>query len=117
MCSGCTREEKQLQTMMGVPARSLEQRLRALERANEVRTRRARLKRELKAGTADLISVLRDPPDYVATAKVQELLLAAPRIGPVKANRITNRVRVSPSKTIGGMTVRQRAELLHELAA
>jgi hypothetical protein len=80
----------------------------ALKRANEIRTRRARLKRDLKAGRID-------PPEFLATAKVFDLLLAVPKYGRVKVNRILTHCRISPSKTIGGLSQRQRHELVSYL--
>jgi hypothetical protein len=97
------------------PERSLTQRMEALKRANEIRTERARLKRELKAGRVHIGGLLLDPPEYIATAKVFDLLLAVPKYGRVKANRILNHCRISPSKTIGGLSVRQREELVSYL--
>ena len=94
------------------PERSLTQRMDALKRANEIRTERARLKRDLKAGRMQIHGLLLDPPDYVATAKVFDLLLAVPKYGRVKVNRILNQCRISPSKTIGGLSERQRDELV-----
>jgi hypothetical protein len=83
----------------------------ALQRANEIRTRRAQLKRELKAGKATIETLLLDPPEYLETAKVFDLLLAVPKYGRVKANRVLTQCRISPSKTIGGLSQRQRNEL------
>jgi hypothetical protein len=97
------------------PERSLAQRMDALRRANEIRTRRAHLKRELKSGRARIDSLLLDPPDYLQTAKVFDLLLAVPKYGRVKVNRMLMNCRVSPSKTIGGLSERQRAELVSYL--
>jgi hypothetical protein len=97
------------------PERSLAQRLDALKRANDIRTRRARLKRELKAGRVQIQGILLDPPEYVQTAKVFDLLLAVPKYGRVKANRILTQCRISPSKTIGGLSERQRDELVSHL--
>jgi hypothetical protein len=94
------------------PERSLAQRLEALKRANDIRTRRARLKRDLKAGRVQIQQLLLDPPDYILTAKVFDLLLAVPKYGRVKANRILTQCRISPSKTIGGLSERQRGELV-----
>lgn len=91
--------------------RSLTQRLDALERANLVRTRRAKLKLELKAGRCSIDMLLQDPPDYVETAKVMDMLLAVPKYGRVKVNKILTQCRISPSKTIGGLSERQRREL------
>jgi hypothetical protein len=72
----------------GVPGRSREQRLRALEQANEVRTVRAELKKELASGTIELVQILADPPPCVRTARVRDLLLVLPKIASVKAARI-----------------------------
>jgi len=97
------------------PERSLAQRMEALKRANEIRTQRARLKRDLKGGRIQIHGLLLDPPDYVATAKVFDLLLAVPKYGRVKVNRVLNHCRISPSKTIGGLSERQRNELVSYL--
>src|SRR4051794_41847559 len=97
------------------PERSLTQRMDALQRANEIRTRRASLKRELKAGRTQIHGLLLDPPEYLQTAKVFDLLLAVPKYGRVKVNRILTHCRISPSKTIGGLSERQRNELVSYL--
>ena len=86
--------------------------MRALEAANDIRTRRAQLKRDLKAGKVQIDSLLLDPPEYLGSAKVFDVMLAVPKYGRVKVNRILNQCRISPSKTIGGLSVRQRAELV-----
>jgi hypothetical protein len=97
------------------PERSLTQRMDALKRANDIRTRRARLKRDLKAGRESIHGLLLDPPDYLETAKVFDLLLAVPKYGRVKVNRILTQCRISPSKTVGGLSERQRGELVNFL--
>ncbi|MEY2443130.1 MAG: hypothetical protein QOJ46_2556 [bacterium] len=94
------------------PERSLTQRLDALGRANEVRTKRAALKRNLKAGRESIHTLLLDPPEYVETAKVFDMLLAVPKYGRVKVNKVLTQCRISPSKTIGGLSQRQRDELV-----
>jgi hypothetical protein len=94
------------------PERSLTQRLDALERANEVRTKRAQLKRNLKAGRESIHALLMDPPSYIETAKVFDMLLAVPKYGRVKVNKVLTQCRISPSKTIGGLSQRQRDELV-----
>ncbi|MCY4087129.1 MAG: integration host factor, actinobacterial type [Actinomycetia bacterium] len=94
------------------PSRSLDQRMEALSRANEIRVRRARLKKDLKAGRVLLDEILDEPPDYVGTAKVFDMLLAVPKFGRVKATRFLNQCRISQSKTVGGLSDRQRAELV-----
>lgn len=102
-------------TPVEAPDRSLEQRMTALNIANGVRTARAELKRELKAGARDVRLLLDDPPDELVTCKIVELLLATPKVGRVKADRLLRQSRVSPSRTVGGLTDRQRAELVIRL--
>ena len=89
----------------------------ALKRANDIRTARAKLKKDLKAGRATIHTILLDPPEYLLTAKVFDMLLAVPKYGRVKTNRILNQCRISPSKTIGGLSERQRTELITLLVA
>jgi hypothetical protein len=99
-------------TLTQTPSRSLDQRLDALDRANHIRVRRAQLKRRLKSGEMSFQQVLLDPPDYVLTAKVYDMLLAVPRLGRVRAGRMLGQCRISQSKTIGGLSDRQRGELV-----
>ena len=94
------------------PERSLVQRMDALQRANQIRTRRAQLKRDLKAGRVSIQDLLKKPPEYLETAKVFDMLLAVPKYGRVKVNKILVTCRISPSKTIGGLSERQRNELV-----
>jgi hypothetical protein len=94
------------------PERSLTQRMDALQRANDIRTRRAQLKRDLKGGRISIHSLLLEPPEYLETAKVFDMLLAVPKYGRVKVNKILQHCRISPSKTIGGLSERQRTELV-----
>jgi hypothetical protein len=94
------------------PERSLVQRMEALNKANDIRTRRAQLKRDLKAGRASIHQLLSNPPHWVETAKVFDMLLAVPKYGRVKTNKVLQQCRISPSKTIGGLSERQRAELV-----
>jgi hypothetical protein len=97
---------------VAAPERSLVQRMEALQRANDIRSRRAQLKRDLKAGRTPIHELLLDPPDYLQTAKAFDLLLAVPKYGRVKVNKILGQCRISPSKTLGGLSERQRGELV-----
>jgi len=84
----------------------------ALKRANDVRVRRAKLKKDLKEGKVKIEQILGNPPEYVSTAKVIDILMAVPKFGRVKAARFLNQCRISQSKTVGGLSERQRAELV-----
>jgi hypothetical protein len=102
-------------TVPQTPERSQQQRMEALRRANDIRSARARLKEKLRSGELCIVDVLIDPPVCVHTAKVLDLLLAVPKYGRVKSNRVLERCRVSPAKTVSGLTPRQRKELLDML--
>jgi hypothetical protein len=100
-------------TQSQAPPRSIDQRMEALKRANDIRVRRAQLKRDLKEGLVQIDDLLLDPPDWVETAKVFDMLMAVPKFGRVKAARLLNQCRISQSKTVGGLSERQRAELVN----
>jgi hypothetical protein len=95
------------------PVQIGEQRRRALaSQANEVRSARATLKKQLAAGTIQLAQILAAPPAVLETTRLRDLLIAVPKIGPVKAARILAYCRIAHSKTLGGLTDRQRRELI-----
>jgi hypothetical protein len=99
-------------THSAAPERSLDQRMDALAKANRIRTERARLKRDLKAGRLSIHTLLLHPPEYIETAKVCDMMLAVPKYGRVKVNKILTLCRIAPSKTIGGLSERQRSDLV-----
>jgi S13-like protein len=99
-------------TATHAPVRSLDQRMDALKRANDVRVKRAKLKKDLKDGRMRIEAILGNPPEYVETAKVIDILMAVPKFGRVKAARFLNTCRISQSKTVGGLSDRQRTELI-----
>jgi hypothetical protein len=103
---------EQLSKPASAPERSYLQRMEALQRANDIRSRRAQLKRDLKAGRQPIEQLLLAPPEFLATAKVFDLLLAVPKYGRVKVNKILTQCKISPSKTVGGLSERQRRELV-----
>jgi len=115
LAASMTPSGKSKSSQAAAPKRSLDQRMAALERANGIRSARAQLKRDLKAGRVKIVDLLGDPPEYVMTAKVFDMLLAVPKYGRVKANRVLNQCRISPAKTIGGLSERQRGELVSRL--
>jgi hypothetical protein len=103
------------------PERSTEQRMDALAWANEIRKFRAQLKRDVKAGKVPVVSVLLEElpaaqQGMVETMKVIDLLLVVPKVGRVKANRWLRDCLVSPSRTVGGMSDRQRMALVATLS-
>ena len=94
------------------PDRTTQQRMEALEHANEIRTQRAQLKDRIKERPRRAAEVIAEPPEWAVTMRVYDLLRAVPRIGRVKADAILRRYYISPAKTLGGLTDRQRKMLL-----
>jgi hypothetical protein len=84
------------------------QRLSALRLANDVRRRRAVLKRRVAAGELAVRDVILAPPAEASTMTVGELLRSQPRGGRVRCTALLRQVPLSEEKPIGSMTVRQR---------
>lgn len=97
---------------VSTPERSIEQRMAALEKANAIRTQRAAWKRAVKRREVDPLAVLADPPAEFASMKVLDALLAMPKVGRVKASSMLRLAQASPSKTLAGLSERQRGALL-----
>ena len=85
--------ESSLTGRADAPERSIDQRREALALANEVRHKRAALKAALKRGELSIVTLLKDPPQYLATARIGEYLRALPTYGPVKVERLLKRCR------------------------
>jgi hypothetical protein len=80
-----------------------------------VRIKRAALKAELKRGDRSIAALLVDPPPCLASAKITELLRTLPGYGPVKVERVLKCCQVSLRKSVGGLSARQRGELVKAL--
>jgi len=88
-----------------------------LRRANEIRIGRALLKKKLAAGGVQISDILETPPECAKTQKVEDLLLALRKHGPVRVARLLAHCRISPSKTVAGRSDRQRTELISRLSS
>jgi len=98
------------------PERTLSQRHEALAKANLARKRRGQLKLDLKAQGVDIRPLLLEPPEWLLTMKVWDALLALPTYGRVRVSKLLGRLQISPVKTIGGLSSRQRAALIAALS-
>lgn len=87
------------------------QHLRALRQANEIRLARAELKRQIRKGIADVVDVFRDPPDFVASARVSEIIEAMDRWGPRRTTKFLGEQAINYNRTLGTLTERQRIAL------
>ena len=89
-----------------------QQRMRALQIANGVRTRRAILKRDLTEGNLLISELLRNPHPDVEGMRVGDLVRSVPLVGPVKADRVLRAMQVQPSLPVGRLSSRRREQLL-----
>lgn len=85
------------------------------------RRARAELKRQIAAGEQAPLAVLEaaslDARSAAGTLRVPDFLKAIPAIGVTKAERILERLSISPVKRLGGLGVRQREALEEFLTA
>ena len=103
---------------MALPSLTPEQRAAALEKAAAARKARAELKVRLKSSGTSLDEVLAegDRDEVVGKMKVVAVLEAMPGVGKVRAQRIMERLEISPSRRVRGLGAKQRQALVREFS-
>ena len=102
---------------MALPPLTPEQRASALAKAAAARKARAELKVRLKSSDTTLDDVLADGSDEViGKMKVVAVLEAMPGVGKVRAQRIMERLEISPSRRVRGLGAKQREALVREFS-
>jgi hypothetical protein len=91
--------------------------MRALERANEVRLARARLKRRVAFGEIDVAEVILCYTCETDTMAVADLLMSQRRWGQTRCRKFLAQLPMSEGKTVGSMTDRQRGALAAMLSS
>lgn len=91
------------------------QRLRALERANEVRLARAYLKRRIAEGEVSAGDVILESPWEARSWAVGDLLLSQRRWGSTRCRKFLFRLQIAETKPVGTLTERQRRMLAEQL--
>ncbi len=91
------------------------QRLRALERANEIRLARAGLKRSIALGEVSAAQVLIACPAEASSWPVSELLMSQRRWGSTRCRKFLSRNQIVETKPVGKLTDRQRRLLAEGL--
>jgi hypothetical protein len=101
-----------------LPSLTPEQRAAALAKAAVARRRRAEVKNRLKHSGASLDAVLADgdSDDVIGKMKVSAVLEAMPGVGKVRAQRIMEKIGISPTRRVRGLGTNQRAALTREFA-
>ena len=91
--------------------------LRALERANEVRLARARLKRAVAGGSRPVADIVVECPWEAESMTVNELLMSQSRWGRARSRRLLVSIGMAEEKRLGSLTERQRGGLAAVLRA
>jgi hypothetical protein len=103
---------------VALPPLTPEQRSAALEKAAAARKARAELKVRLKSSGTSLDDVLADGErdDVIGKMKVVAVLEAMPGVGKVRAQKIMERLEISPSRRVRGLGSKQREALVKEFS-
>ena len=94
---------------------TLVQRRAALATANDVRFRRAALKRELRAGRVTFEALLMDPPAYLRNATIFEALIWVRHYGRAKASRLLRQCDIAAGTTFERLTPHRRQALIRQI--
>jgi len=98
---------------MSLPKLTPEEKRRALAKAQEMRSRRAQLRRELKSGAITLAEVLaREDDEAVQKMRVSYLLQSLPHVGKVTTDKVMQDIGIHENRRVQGLGLRQRTELL-----
>ncbi|MCD8493501.1 MAG: integration host factor MihF [Geovibrio sp.] len=104
---------------VSLPKLSQEERSAAAAAALVARRRRAEVKAQIAAReiTVPEVLTLAEEDNAVGKMRVIDMLLAYPRIGPVRAHRIMEKCDISHSRRLRGLGDKQRQTLLEYFAA
>jgi hypothetical protein len=84
--------------------------------AREIRSQRADLKQDLRRGRCSAASVILAPPKCAEGARLREILLAVPGIGPLKCERLIRGVEVTRDARIRDLSEPSRNALASAVA-
>src|SRR5437868_3483171 len=93
------------------------QRLRALERANEIRLARAELRRRIADGVVLAAEVILTPPCEAISWAIGDMLMSQRRWGSTRCRKFLLRNQINETKPVGALTERQRRLLADQLSA
>ena len=103
---------------MPLPPLTPEQRAAALEKAAAARKARAELRDRLKHSGASLADVLAsgETDEVIGKMRVAAVLESMPGVGKVRAQRIMEKLGISPNRRVRGLGTHQRQALQQEFA-
>lgn len=102
---------------MSIPQLSAEERSKALAKAQQIRSQRMEVRKQLKAGKLSLAEILNDPDNEVyAKMRVKYLLESLPQVGKITAAKLMEEIGIDEARRVQGLGSRQKAQLLEKLA-
>lgn len=102
---------------MAIPRLTAAERGEALQKAQQMRSRRAEVRRELKEGKLTLEKVLAQAEDeIIGKMRVKYLLESLPQVGKITAAKLMQEIGIDEVRRVQGLGSRQKAELLARLA-
>lgn len=101
---------------MSLPHLTQEEKLEALKKAQEMRSKRAELRMQLKQGNLSLQEILEKADDEViGRMRVTYLLQSLPQVGKVTSEKVMREIGINENRRVQGLGTRQRDELLKRL--
>ena len=101
---------------MSLPYLTQDEKLNALKKDQEMRSKRAELRLKLKKGSLSLQEVLDSADDEViARMRVTYLLQSLPQVGKVTSDKIMREIGINENRRVQGLGKRQREQLLERL--
>lgn len=98
---------------MTLPKLTPEEKRRALAKAQEMRSKRAQIRQDLKRGALTLRDVLeRADDEAVQKMRVAYLLQSLPQVGKVTTDRVMKDIGIHANRRVQGLGPRQRTALL-----
>ena len=102
---------------MAIPTLSPEERARALQKAQQIRSQRMEARKQLKEGKLSLGTVLSEMDNEIyAKMRVKYLLESLPQVGKIAAMKIMEEIGIDEARRIQGLGSRQKAQLLERLS-
>lgn len=86
-----------------------------LEMANDVRSKRSKLRASIECGDVPLQETIAQPEWWMRRAELGRVLLWVPGMGGVTAGALLRSLDLDPRRSLGSLTVKDRLALIREL--
>lgn len=102
---------------IAIPQLTMDDRQNALQKAQEMRSKRMTLRKQLKAGQVKLEDIIDDlENEVVSRMRVKYLLESLPKVGKITAKAIMEEIGIDESRRVQGLGSRQKRFLLEKMS-